>query len=255
MTNRDNIPRCPARRRCRARRRHPDPAQVLARGAPGGRRPHVAAIDELRAEVLKLCAPARIDERTSKTDLAQEAKLADHELRMQRIEANTSTAVATTSAAKDDTATLVRALTGAISPKVVGGFVAIGTLIPDHSRILPRGALMGSPNGNGNGRGYHEKPVMATSHEYDALRRDIKAVRDQQVSDLETLATKIHASREHAGEALERLAGQVLGPPGEHRERERGLDEGRRLGRCGARAHRGRRGVEGDVPPTTRGGA
>lgn len=68
---------------------------------------------------------------------------------------------------------------------------------------------MGSPNGNGNG--YHEKPVMATSHEYDALRRDIKAVRDQQVSDLETLATKIHASREHAGEALERLAGQVLG--------------------------------------------
>lgn len=70
---------------------------------------------------------------------------------------------------------------------------------------------MGSPNGNGNGKGYHEKPVMATSHEYDALRRDIKAVRDQQVSDLETLATKIHASREHAGEALERLAGQVLG--------------------------------------------
>lgn len=58
--------------------------------------------------------------------------------------------------------------------------------------------------------GAHEKPVMATSHEYDALRRDIKAVRDQQVADLETLSHKIHGNREHHNKANERLAGQAL---------------------------------------------
>ena len=61
----------------------------------------------------------------------------------------------------------------------------------------------------GNGHA-HEKPLMITSHEYDALRRDIKAVRDQQVSDLETLSHKIHGNREHHNKANERLAGQVL---------------------------------------------
>jgi len=58
--------------------------------------------------------------------------------------------------------------------------------------------------------GAHEKPLMITSHEYDALRRDIKAVRDQQVADLETLSHKIHGNREHHNKANERLAGQVL---------------------------------------------
>lgn len=65
---------------------------------------------------------------------------------------------------------------------------------------------MGPTNGNGK----HEKSFEATSHEYDALRRDVKAVRDQQVTDLETLSHKIHASREHQTKANERLAGQVL---------------------------------------------
>lgn len=62
-----------------------------------------------------------------------------------------------------------------------------------------------------NGHGKHDKGFEATSHEYDALRRDIKAIRDTQVSDLETLATKIHASREHSDKAIAKLAGQVLG--------------------------------------------
>lgn len=131
MTNRDNIPTLPRPAPLpREEAPTPIPRKSSLEELRAGEDPYVAAIDELRAEVLKLSARLpEIDERTSKTDLAQEAKLADHELRMQRIEANTSTAVATTSAAKDDTATLVRALTGAISPKVVGGFVAIGTLI------------------------------------------------------------------------------------------------------------------------------
>ena len=131
MTNRDNIPTLPRPAPLpREEAPTPIPRKSSLEERRAGEDPYVAAIDELRAEVLKLSARLpEIDERTSKTDLAQEAKLADHELRMQRIEANTSTAVATTSAAKDDTATLVRALTGAISPKIVGGFVALGTLI------------------------------------------------------------------------------------------------------------------------------
>lgn len=131
MTNRDNIPTLPRPALLpREEAPTPIPRKSSLEELRAGEDPYVAAIDELRAEVLKLSARLpEIDERTSKTDLAQEAKLADHELRMQRIEANTSTAVATTSAAKDDTATLVRALTGAISPKIVGGFVALGTLI------------------------------------------------------------------------------------------------------------------------------
>lgn len=131
MTNRDNIPTLPRPAPLpREEAPTPIPRKSSLEELRAGEDPYVAAIDELRAEVLKLSARLpEIDERTSKTDLAQEAKLADHELRMQRIEANTSTAVATTSAAKDDTATLVRALTGAISPKIVGGFVALGTLI------------------------------------------------------------------------------------------------------------------------------
>lgn len=91
--------------------------------------PYITALDELRVEVLRLSGRLpEIDERSSKTDLAQEAKLADHEMRMRRIEENTSTTVATATAAKDDTATLVRALTGAVSPKLIAAFVALGTL-------------------------------------------------------------------------------------------------------------------------------
>jgi hypothetical protein len=92
--------------------------------------PYITAIDELRVEVLRLSARVpEIDERSSKTDLEQEAKLADHEVRMRKIEENTSKAVATTSAAKDDTEALVRALTGAIPPKVVGALLGLGTLV------------------------------------------------------------------------------------------------------------------------------
>lgn len=131
MTNRDNIPTLPRPAPLpREEAPTPIPRRSSLEELRAGEDPYVAAIDELRVEVLKLSARLpEIDARTSKTDLEQEAKLADHELRMQRIEANTKAAVATTSAAKDDTATLVRALTGAISPKVVGGFVALGTLV------------------------------------------------------------------------------------------------------------------------------
>lgn len=100
-----------------------------------GEDPYVAAIDELRAEVLKLSARLpEIDERTSKTDLAQEAKLADHEIRMQRIEADAR-------AAADGAGALVHALTGKLfargpdgkvevsTAKLLGAFVALGTLV------------------------------------------------------------------------------------------------------------------------------
>lgn len=62
---------------------------------------------------------------------------------------------------------------------------------------------------NGHGK-HHEKPVMATSHEYDALRRDIKAVRDQQVNDREEVVTEVRANRRESTLADERLAGQIL---------------------------------------------
>ena len=51
--------------------------------------PYITALDELRAEVLRLSGRLpELDARTSRTDLEQEAKLADHETRMQRIEAS-----------------------------------------------------------------------------------------------------------------------------------------------------------------------
>lgn len=84
--------------------------------------PYIVALDELRAEVLKLSGRLpEIDARTSKTDLEQEAKIADHETRMQRIEASAK-------AAASGTDTLVHALTGKLSPKAIGAFVALGTL-------------------------------------------------------------------------------------------------------------------------------
>lgn len=85
--------------------------------------PYITALDELRAEVLRLSGRLpELDARTSRTDLEQEAKLADHETRMQRIEASSK-------AAANDTSTLVHALTGKLSPKLVGAFVALGTLV------------------------------------------------------------------------------------------------------------------------------
>lgn len=84
--------------------------------------PYIAALDELRVEVLRLSGRLpELDARTSRTDLEQEAKLADHETRMQRIEASAK-------AAASGTDTLVHALTGSLSPKLLGAFLAIGTL-------------------------------------------------------------------------------------------------------------------------------
>ena len=88
-----------------------------------GEDPYVAAIDELRVEVLRLSARLpELDARTSKTDLAQEARLSEHEMRLARIEAASK-------AAASDTSALVRALTGKLSPKLLGAFVALGTLV------------------------------------------------------------------------------------------------------------------------------
>ena len=97
--------------------------------------PYITALDELRVEVLKLSARLpELDARTSKTDLAQEAKLGEHETRLARIEAASS-------AAASDTSTLVSALTGKLfargpngafevsTPKLLGAFVALGTLV------------------------------------------------------------------------------------------------------------------------------
>ena len=85
--------------------------------------PYVTAIDELRVEVLRLSARLpELDARTSKTDLAQEARLSEHEMRLARIEDASK-------AAASDTSTLVHALTGKLSPKLLGAFVALGTLI------------------------------------------------------------------------------------------------------------------------------
>lgn len=85
--------------------------------------PYITALDELRVEVLRLSARLpELDARTSKTDLAQEARLSEHEMRLARIEAASK-------AAASDTSTLVHALTGKLSPKVLGAFVALGTLV------------------------------------------------------------------------------------------------------------------------------
>lgn len=92
--------------------------------------PYIAALDELRVEVLKLSARLpELDARTSKTDLAQEAKLGEHETRLARIEANTSSTAVTTTAAANDTSKLVKDLTGIIPPKLLGALVALGTLV------------------------------------------------------------------------------------------------------------------------------
>lgn len=85
--------------------------------------PYITALDELRVEVLKLSAKLpELDARTSKTDLAQEAKLGEHETRLARIEASSAEAA-------NGTSTLVHALTGKLSPKLLGAFVALGTLV------------------------------------------------------------------------------------------------------------------------------
>ena len=85
--------------------------------------PYITALDELRAEVLRLSGRLpELDARTSRTDLEQEAKLADHETRMQRIEASAK-------AAASGTDTLVHALTGVIPPKLLASLVALGTLL------------------------------------------------------------------------------------------------------------------------------
>lgn len=120
----------------------PAPRKSSLEELRAGEDPYVAAIDELRVEVLRLSARLpELDARTSKTDLEQEAKIAaqkialdDHEKRMQRIEEDAKVAASGTSA-------LVNALTGKLfvrgpdgklevsTAKLLGAFVALGTLV------------------------------------------------------------------------------------------------------------------------------
>lgn len=88
--------------------------------------PWVVALDEFEARMIRAIAErdtkhAALDARTSETDLEQEKKLADHEIRMRAIEANSG-------AAASGTATLVKALTGRVHPKVLGAIVVAGML-------------------------------------------------------------------------------------------------------------------------------
>lgn len=136
MTNRDNIPTLPRPAPLpREEAPTPIPRRSSLEELRAGEDPYVAAIDELRVEVLRLSARLpEIDERSSKTDLEQEAKLADHEIRMQRIEDNAK-------AAAEGANALVSALTGSLftrgpdgklevsTAKLLGAFVAFGTLV------------------------------------------------------------------------------------------------------------------------------
>jgi hypothetical protein len=124
MTDRDNIPTLPRPAPLpREEAPTPIPRRSSLEELRAGEDPYVAAIDELRVEVLRLSARLpELDARTSKTDLAQEARLSEHEMRLARIEAASR-------AAASDTSTLVHALTGKLSPKVLGAFVAVGTLV------------------------------------------------------------------------------------------------------------------------------
>lgn len=122
--DRDNIPTIPRPAPLpREEAPTPIPRRSSLEELRAGEDPYVAAIDELRVEVLRLSARLpELDARTSKTDLAQEARLSEHEMRLARIEAASR-------AAASDTSTLVHALTGKLSPKVLGAFVAVGTLV------------------------------------------------------------------------------------------------------------------------------
>lgn len=136
MTDRDNIPTIPRPAPLpREEAPTPIPRRSTAEELRAADDPYIGAIDELRAEVLRLSARLpEIDERSSKTDLEQEAKLADHEIRMQRIEADAK-------AAADGAGALVHALTGKLfargpdgkvdvsTAKLLGAFVAFGTLV------------------------------------------------------------------------------------------------------------------------------
>lgn len=136
MTNRDNIPTLPRPAPLpREEAPTPIPRRSSLEELRAGEDPYVAAIDELRVEVLRLSARLpELDARTSKTDLEQEAKLADHEIRMQRIEDNAK-------AAAEGANALVSALTGSLftrgpdgklevsTAKLLGAFVAFGTLV------------------------------------------------------------------------------------------------------------------------------
>lgn len=136
MTDRDNIPTIPRPAPLpREEAPTPIPRKSTAEELRAADDPYIGAIDELRAEVLRLSARLpEIDERSSKTDLEQEAKLADHEIRMQRIEADAK-------AAADGAGALVHALTGSLftrrpdgklevsTAKLLGAFVAFGTLV------------------------------------------------------------------------------------------------------------------------------
>lgn len=110
---------------------HPDAPTPIPRRSSleelrASEEPWVIALDELEARVIKAIADSsrrhdELEARTSGTDHEHAKKIADHETRMQRIEEASG-------AAASGTATLVRALTGRVHPKVLGAFVALGML-------------------------------------------------------------------------------------------------------------------------------
>ena len=83
-------------------------------------------IDELEATMLRL---AESEVRTSKTDLAHDAQLAEHATRLARIEANTASTAVTTTTTAEGTAVLLQALTGRIPPKLLALAVVVATAV------------------------------------------------------------------------------------------------------------------------------
>ncbi len=122
MTDRDNIPTLPRPAPLpREEAPTPIPRRSSLEELRAGEDPYVAAIDELRVEVLRLAGRLpEIDERSSKTDLEQEAKLADHEIRMRRIEDNAK-------AAAEGANALVSALTGSLFTRRPDGKLEVST--------------------------------------------------------------------------------------------------------------------------------
>lgn len=122
MNDRDNFPPLPRPAPLpREEAPTPIPRKSTAEELRAADDPYLAAIDELRGEVLRLSARLpELDERSSKTDLEQEAKLADHEIRMQRIEDNAK-------AAAEGANALVSALTGSLFTRGPDGKLEVST--------------------------------------------------------------------------------------------------------------------------------
>lgn len=96
--------------------------------------PRLSSLEELRASaspeaLAELRAEVRAEiERVSKSDMSQDAAIAQVIGRLDLLErAQTSTAKAASSAA-DSGEALTKALTGVVPPKVLGAFLALGAL-------------------------------------------------------------------------------------------------------------------------------